>query len=443
VGTKVIEPRVLKGFQDTLPAVGLRRMEMLRILQDVFVSFGFAPIDTPALEYAEILLGKGSDETDRQLFRFKDNGGRDVAMRFDLTVPLARFVAEHCNDLTFPFKRFHIAPVWRAEKPQRGRFREFIQCDFDTIGTDSPIADSEILSIVSTALSALGVSHQLRVNNRKILNGLLESLDAKESSVSVLRAIDKLEKLGEEVVRKELATQLSDSQIEKVFTYVSISKNSSLSREKLFSELSNLIGGSELGARGIEELSTVLNSAELFGVKSEALLIDLSIARGLDYYTGTVFETRFTEVPTIGSICSGGRYDDLASLYINRRLPGVGGSIGLDRVIAGLEELGKIKAHSSPALAYITILDKSAQTAAFELVTKIRSKGIPAEVALETAQLGGQLKYADRKGIKFAVILGEREVAQGTCSIKNLETKTQVDGVKFDDVAKEILSAKI
>ncbi len=413
---------------------------MLRAFEEVFTSFGFAPIDTPALEYAEILLGKGSDETDKQLYRFADNGGRDIALRFDLTVPLARFVALHANELPFPFKRFHIAPVWRAEKPQRGRYREFIQCDFDTIGTDSPAADAEIVAVIFNALLRIDVRHQIRINNRKILNGLLESLEAKERSVSVLRAIDKIDKIGEDGVRTELrdAAQLSDPQIARVFEYIKLSQHAGTetpgNRAALIAELKQFLAGSELGLRGLSELEAVLNAAGHFGVPESALLIDLSIARGLDYYTGSVFETRLVDMPDIGSICSGGRYDDLASLYINRKLPGVGASIGLDRILAALDELGRGGTESSPSKVFFTLLDDGARAKAFELVSQVRASGIPAEVALEVSQLGGQLKYADRKGIPFAVILGERELAQGSCSIKDLRAKSQSDGVKFSDL---------
>lgn len=412
--------------------MGLLRNEMLRKLERVFLSFGFTPIDTPALEYAEILLGKGSAETDKQLFRFLDNGGRDVALRFDLTIPLARFVAQHCNELVFPFKRFHVAPVWRAEKPQRGRFREFIQCDFDTIGSDSPTADAEILTIVHNALRELQISHQIRVNNRKILNGLLEKLNARDKSVTVLRTIDKLDKLGREIVQGELkeAAGLDDSQIGAIFEYVSLSE-SGLQRKELLLELKKLTGPA-----GVNELSRVLEASTHLGVDESVLIVDLSIARGLDYYTGTVYETRFTEIPEIGSISSGGRYDDLASLYINRKLPGVGGSIGLDRVIAGLSELERVSVKNSPAQVFVTLLDQSSETVACQIAAALREKGVATEIALEVGQLGSQLKLADRKGIPFAIILGEREVSSGVCSVKDLAAKTQEDGIPLGEVAR-------
>lgn len=441
MSSRLIEPKILKGFQDTLPATGLKRLSMVHLIEEVFLSFGFSPIDTPALEYAEILLGKGSDETDRQMYRFTDNGGREVALRFDLTVPLARFVAMHVNELPFPFKRFHIAPVWRAEKPQRGRYREFIQCDFDTIGSDSPVADAEIVAVIHQALKRIGISHQVRINNRKILNGLLDNLQAREHSTSVLRAIDKLDKLGEETVRKELKEEanLSEAQIGQVFEYMRLSKTPQPKAE-LTSELRKFLKESELGLKGVSDLESVVRNAELFGVDAESISIDLTIARGLDYYTGSVFETKLVDLPGIGSICSGGRYDDLASLYINRRLPGVGASIGLDRILGALEELGRLEQVSSPAQVLVTLLDESARDAAFRVVAKIREAEISAEVALEPSQLGGQLKYADRKGIPFALILGEREVKEGKCSLKNLKEKSQEDGIALNDIPQRLKS---
>ena len=433
---QLIEPKILKGFQDTLPNVALRRQEMLLSLQAVFASFGFTPIDTPALEYTEILLGKGSAETDKQLFRFNDNGGRDVAMRFDLTIPLARFVAMHQNELTFPFKRYHIAPVWRAEKPQKGRYREFVQCDFDTIGSDSKTADAEILAMVSQGLRGLQLGHTIRMNNRKILNGVLESLGIGASPTAVLRAVDKLEKLGREVVERELAEEagLNEQQISRVFEYIELS-NKGLEPLQLFVELEAYLKDSELGRLGVKELSDVYSMTQDFGAPKEDLEVDLTIARGLDYYTATVFETRLRALPSIGSICSGGRYDDLASLYTRRRLPGVGGSVGLDRIIGALAELGELALKSSPAEVFVTMLDEESKTASITIAKEVREKGIACEVALEPSSLGGQLKYADRKGIGLAIIVGQSEIAASQAPVKNLMTKEQSGPIPFSDLA--------
>jgi len=413
---------------------------MLVKIEHVFSAFGFAPIDTPALEYTEILLGKGSNETDKQLFRFTDNGGRDVSMRFDLTIPLARFVALHQNELAFPFKRYHIAPVWRAEKPQKGRYREFIQCDFDTIGTESKTADAEIVGVISAALVKIDIKHQVKINNRKILTGVLDSLSVKDKAVSVLRAIDKLEKLGREVVEKELTdeAQLNVEQISSVFRFIELS-NGKLAPSNLFSELNTFLRQSEIGQQGVKDLSEVYFQAQDFGCNPDDLEIDLTIARGLDYYTGTVFETKLRDLPSIGSICSGGRYDDLASLYTKRRLPGVGASIGLDRILGALEELGAIKKKSSPAKVYVCVLDDGAKQSSIQLASQIRNAGVACEVALEPSALGGQLKYADLKGIELAIIVGSNEISSKSAPVKNLTSKQQSEPIAFGELPNYIL----
>ena len=422
-----IEPRILKGFQDILPDMAMLREHMIYQLSQVFQGYGFAPIDTPALEYSDILLGKGSAETDRQTYRFLDQGGRDVALRFDLTVPLARFVAMHIDELGAPFRRYHMGPVWRAEKPQRGRFREFIQCDFDIIGSDAGIADAEVLAVAHAAFQRIGIEHTFRVNNRKILNGLLEHVNAADRSVAVLRAIDKIDKLGADAVRSELfdQAQLNAEQVAAVFRYLDISR-AKLAHSATFTELLPLIGGSEVGQLGISELRQVIESAEALGVKIADIELDLTIARGLDYYTGTIFETRMTAMPEIGSIASGGRYDNLASLFTSRRLPGVGGSIGLDRLLAACEELGLIDRKSSPAEVFVTLVDANSASHALTLARQLRADGIRVETSLEVGGLGGQIKYAVRKGIPFVAIYGETEHAAGSCALKNLTTGEQV-----------------
>ncbi|MFN8390991.1 MAG: histidine--tRNA ligase [Bdellovibrionota bacterium] len=425
-----IEPRVLKGFRDYLPQLAIPRTQMIRTLQEVFAAFGFSPIDTPALEYTEILLGKGSDETDKQLFRFSDQGGRDVAMRFDLTVPLARFVAMHINELGVPFRRYHIAPVWRAEKPQRGRYREFIQCDFDIIGTRSTIADAEIVSLIHSALDTLKIGHRIRLNNRLVLNGLLSGLGREGSSAPVLRAIDKLEKLGEEVVRQELRTEagLSDGDIDRVFSFLKLS-SAQLSNRDLLAELKGFFGANEIAATGLQELESVLTVAADSGLGDEVVTIDLSIARGLDYYTGSVFETTLTDLPEIGSICSGGRYNDLAGLYTKQELPGVGASIGLDRILAALEELKRTTNKSTTASVFVALLDEGTAGTCLKIANQLRQSGIATELALDYARLGNQLKYASKKGVEFVVIAGRGELDSGVCSVKNIIAGEQEDGV--------------
>lgn len=416
---------------------------MVNTLERVFSSFGFVPIDTPALEYAEILLGKGSQETDKQLFRFTDQGGRDVALRFDLTVPLARFVAMHINELGTPFRRYHIAPVWRAEKPQRGRYREFIQCDFDIIGTRSVTGDAEIMTVMDSALSALGIRHQIRFNNRQVLNGLLNGLGRAEANVAVLRAIDKLDKLGEELVRKELSEEagLGAAQIEQVFTFLALSQ-STAGDDSLLKELTTFFTGNELALTGVSELTRIREILLSSGVDPAALKVDLSIARGLDYYTGSVFETTFLDMPAIGSICSGGRYNDLAGLYTNRELPGVGASIGLDRIMGALEELDRLAKRTSTARALVTVLDAGTEPGCMKLAQQLRAAGVPTELALEPGKLGNQMKYADRKGIDFVVICGTKELAAEQCSIKHLTSGEQTDSIPFAQLG-GVLAAKV
>jgi histidyl-tRNA synthetase len=436
VSKPTIEPRVLKGFRDYLPQISITRTEMINKLQQVFSTFGFVPIDTPALEYADILLGKGSDETDKQLFRFQDQGGRDVALRFDLTVPLARFAAMHIHELGTPFRRYHIAPVWRAEKPQRGRYREFLQCDFDIIGSTAFLADAEILSVVHAALAGLAVAHRIRVNNRGILNGLLSSLGKQQANVAVLRAIDKMEKLGEEVVRNELeqAAGLSSTEIDQVFSFLALSR-SPLRNAELLDELKSFFGSNAEALNGVSELQAVISALADSGLRDDDVRVDLSIARGLDYYTGLVFETNLLDLPEIGSICSGGRYNNLAGLYTKRELPGVGGSIGLDRILGAYEELQRLSKKTSTADVFVTILDPGSEGHCLRLANLLRQNGIPAELALEAGKLGNQIKHASKRGIQYVVIAGEQELSRSRCSVKDINQGIQEDDISIENLA--------
>jgi histidyl-tRNA synthetase len=434
----IIEPKVLKGFQDILPHVARARGEMIQALTKVFSSFGYSPIDTPALEYAEILLGKGSAETDKQLYRFKDQGDRDIALRFDLTVPLARFAAMHIDQLGVPFRRYHVAPVWRAEKPQRGRYREFFQCDFDIIGAPPGIADGEVLSIVDSSMKAMNLKSLVRCNNRKILTGFFQTLgDA--NITAVLRVIDKLDKIGKDGVKDELAKDgaLSAENINTILSFLEIS-NAKQSPELLFKELQTLLAKSELGLTGVHELKTVYQIAQSLGVVD--MEVDLSIARGLDYYTGLVFETTLLDFPTIGSVCSGGRYDDLASLYIKRKLPGVGGSVGLDRILGALQELKRVSEAVSSAKILIALFeDEASQQFALKAAHQLRDKGINVELFPEPSSLGGQIKYADKRGIPYVLIAGEKEVAQGGFLLKDIINRTQEGPMSVVEVVNKII----
>ncbi len=429
---KLIEPRVLKGFRDYLPAAMLVRERLMGIARDVFRSYGFGPIDTPALEYAEILLGKGGDESDKQLFRFRDLGDRDVAMRFDLTVPLARFAAMHASKLGLPFKRYHLGTVWRGENTQKGRYREFMQCDFDTIGTLSPAADLETLLVIHDLLSAIGFERfTIRVNNRMILNGLLESLDLADKTVGVLRSLDKLAKIGEANVVQELVERVG-------LTEAAARQILQIARpDATLSELETALSGSEPGMQGVERLRNMFETAVKAGIPQERLALDVSIARGLDYYTGTIFETFLTDLPGIGSVCSGGRYDNLAGLFTKEKLPGVGASLGLDRLLAAMEELGLCNDAATPAQVLITYFDGSRLGDYQGLARRLRAQGIAAEVYPDAVKLGKQLQYADRKGHRLAVIAGSQEFEQGNWQIKDLKSGTS-NVVATADVAATI-----
>ncbi|MCI0492168.1 MAG: histidine--tRNA ligase [Planctomycetes bacterium] len=397
----------------------LPREQITDIARHTFRSYGFSPIDTPALEYLEILLGKGGAETDKQLYRFQDHGGRDVGLRFDLTVPLARFAAQHIGELGTPFKRYHIAVVWRGENTQRGRYREFMQCDFDTIGTRSVAADAEIVLVAHDLLRAIGFERfTIHVNNRLVLTGLLESLGLDDRATDILRALDKLAKIGPDRVAAEIeqTAGASADQAARVVGLVQITGTN----DHILTQLRPLVAGSQRGQEGAEHLAELLSAVAAAGLPPERIHLDASIARGLDYYTGTVLETMLDDLPQIGSVCSGGRYDNLAELYTNQQLPGIGASLGLDRLLAAMEELGMIEKTHTPAQVFIPYFDAARLGDYFRLAAELRSAGLAVEVYPEAARLGKQLQYADRRGFRVAVIAGERELAAGECQVKDL-----------------------
>ena len=422
----MIEPRTLKGFRDFLPEAMIPRERLIATAQRVYRSFGYSPIDTPALEYFEILAGKGSDETDRQMYHFEDHGQRHVAMRFDLTVPLARFMAQHANELGLPFKRYHIGAVWRGENTQRGRYREFMQCDFDTIGTRAVAADIETALVIHDLLREIGgtfgrpLPFTIRVNNRAVLSGLLAKLDLAEKSTPILRSLDKLGKIGREKVAAEMvaAAGTTAEQADQVLRLAELVGTN----DEVLAKLGPLVAGNEQGEEGVERLRQILRGAEAGGIGSGVLQLDVSIARGLDYYTGAIFETFLSDLPNIGSICSGGRYDNLAGLFTKQDLPGIGASLGLDRLLAALEELKIIDQVRTPAPVMIAYFDKDRLPDYLALAAALRAGGIGVEVFPEPKKLGQQLQYADRRGFRVALIAGEREFAAGTCQIKDLQT---------------------
>jgi histidyl-tRNA synthetase len=420
----MIEPRTLKGFRDHLPAQALARERVLEIARRVYRSYGFAPIDTPALEYLEILTGKGSDETDKQLYRFQDHGGRDVGLRFDLTVPFARFAAQHVHELGLPFKRYHMAAVWRGENTQRGRYREFMQCDFDTIGTTSPVADLEMVLVVHDLLAAIGIERfTIRLNDRRALAGILGRLGLTDQATSVLRSLDKLGKATPEAVAAELAAHGVAAE-----AAAALLEMASLAGPpaEVLARLSTLVGDEEQGRAGVAALTAIVAGAREAGVPDGRVAIDPSIARGLDYYTGIVLESFLDDLPALGSICSGGRYDNLAGLYTKQHLPGVGASLGIDRLLAGLEELGRVATVETPAEVFLVHFDERHLADYLRIATAIRAAGMAVEFFPEAKKVGQQLKLAAKRGFPAALVIGSDEFTAGTAQFKNLSTQQSV-----------------
>jgi histidyl-tRNA synthetase len=403
------------------------RRGLVENIEASFRSFGLAPIDTPALEYAEILLGKGGGETEKQIYRFKDNGGRDVALRFDLTVPFARFTAMHNAELTFPFKRYHIGKVWRGENTQRGRYREFMQCDFDIIGSDSPAADFEIILLIHAAMKNLGVDVAIHVNHRGLFNRFLSLIGQSEKSVDVLRAVDKLAKVGEDETLKSLTELTGVVSAKKIIEFISVKGGFS----QVLDRLTELSGGSCPESERLASLRQYIadsfnNGSYADGSSAEPFVLNPSITRGLDYYTGVVFETFLNDLPDIGSVCSGGRYDNLAGLYSKDKnsISGVGASIGLDRLIAGLESLNKLPAagYCRAAIACADI-EKSGQYQA--LAGKLRQSGIPCEVFTESSgekQLVKQYVLAEKKGLRYVIIPGKNTLSDPV-TLRDISTR--------------------
>jgi histidyl-tRNA synthetase len=415
----MIDPRTLRGFRDYPPEQMLAKEWMLEKARNVYRSYGFLPIDTPALEYAEILLGKGGDESDKQLYRFQDQGGRDVALRFDLTVPFARFAAQHISKLGTPFKRYHMGPVWRGESPQHGRYREFWQCDFDTIGTTGNAADIEVVLVINDLLTALGCERfRLHVNNRMVLNGLLESLGLAERSRPVLIALDKLAKVGREAVLAEMAEKAGVA-AEQGSRVLDLAQTQGTNTE-ILDRLGRDFGSNAKAAEGVRRLRELVEVARAAGMPEERLRLDVAIARGLDYYTGTIYETFLLDKPDIGSVCSGGRYDNLAALYTKQLLPGVGASLGLDRLLAALEELKLLP--KTAAAAPVLVVQFSADHLGDynRLARSLRKEGIGAEVYPEAKKIGQQLQYAERRGFRVALIAGPEEFTRGVWKVKDL-----------------------
>ncbi len=425
----IIVPRPMSGFPELLPAEQIVFNRCLDIVRRTFELFGFAPIETPAVERKEILTSKGGNE--KEIYALSrlaaapgEDASTDYALHFDLTVPLARYVAQHKDKLVFPFRRYQIQKVWRGERPQAGRYRELYQCDIDVIGRGklSLLADAEMPLVIYHAFTQMNIGpFVVRVSNRRVLQGLLESFAlTPERITAALHAIDDLEKTGAEAVRAALVQKagLPEAQADQVLTFIAESER--LPTDALLQHL-RAQPGNETFRQGVEELETVVRHMRALGMPDTAFKVDLSIVRGLDYYTGTVYETRLLEHPNLGSICSGGRYDDLAGYFTTEKLPGVGISIGLSRLVLRLLEAGVLKpGAATPTQVLVTTLDPQQLREYLTMAAELRAQGIPTEVYLEPARIGDQLRYASRKGIRYAVIAGETEFADGTVKVKDL-----------------------
>ncbi len=418
---KRVEPRTLAGFMELLPNEQILFNQMKEKIEKIYIKFGFLPLDTPIIELAEVLLAKAGGETEKQIYRFQ-KGDTDLALRFDLTVPLAKYVAKNYGNLSFPFRRYQIGKVYRGERAQKGRYREFYQCDIDIIGDGELdlINDAEMSSVIYAIFKELGFQDfTIKINNRKILNGLFESVEQKENSVEILRIIDKIEKIGKQSVIEEFQKLgLKENQIKNIIDFIEIEGTSDQKIEKL----ENLGIQNETYKKGVQELKTVIKNVKLFGVPESNFTVDLTIARGLDYYTGTVYETFLNEYREIGSVCSGGRYENLAEYYTNKSLPGVGISIGLTRLFYKLNELNIIKTEKKSVADILIIPMVENLEEPIKLATKLRDIGINTEIYLNEKKLKAKFKYADKLEIPYVIVIGEDEIKLGEITLKNMKT---------------------
>ena len=429
----IIEPKVLKGFRDSLPAEETEKKRLFAILEKTFTSFGFAPIDTPVLEYTQVLLGKGGGETDKQIYRFTDNGDRDVSMRFDLTVPFARFVSTNLDKLPLPFKRYHIAKVWRGENTQKGRYREFYQCDFDIVGVDSAAADLEILTMICQSLKNIGVDgFKIHLASRQVFNRFLSKLGIQDKLTDILRLVDKLAKIGEDEVAKQLAELAGSEAAQNILSYIKMEE----SFDQTLAKITELAGGE---ADDTERLKTLKKALDENGL-SGCFVLDPSITRGLDYYTGIVYETFLDNAPEFGSVCSGGRYNNLASLYTKTQLPGVGASIGIDRLISALEAMGKKNDSQALCDTIIFNIDESLLGHYTKIALMLREKGISCDLYPETKKLNKQFGYVEKKHIPVGIICGSEEYESGTITIKDLNTRENYEKLPLAQGIEKIIS---
>ena len=442
-----VQPRTLSGFMELMPARQIQFDRMMAILRESYSLYGFTPLDTPIIEASEVLLAKGGGETEKQIYRFQ-KGDSDLSLRFDLTVPLAKYVAQYSGQLAFPFRRFQIGKVYRGERAQRGRFREFYQADIDIIG-DGKLDisnDAEIPAIIYRTFTSLGLKRfQIRVNNRKILNGFYAMLDLTHESGAIMRTVDKLDKIGAAQVKELLMAEeigLNAEQAGEIMRFIAIDG----SNAEVLQALEGYRGRHPLFDEGLDELTTVARYLAAFGVPEDHFKVDLTIARGLDYYTGTVYETTMLDHPEIGSICSGGRFDNLAEYYTDKKLPGVGISIGLTRLFFVLEDQGYLNDQLNTAPADALILPMTEDlSAAIALATQLRSAGVRTQLYGEQKKFKQKMSYADKLGIPYVIFLGEEEIASGVAAVKNMRTGEQVkvspdEAVKLIQAGLELLN---
>ena len=421
-----VRPHTLSGFMELLPARQIQFDQMIEIIRESFSLYGFTPLDTPLIESSEVLLAKGGGETEKQIYRFT-KGDSDLSLRFDLTVPLAKYVALNYAKLAFPFRRFQIGKVYRGERAQRGRFREFYQADIDVIGDGrlDIFNDAEVPSIIYRTFTALGLERfQIRVNNRKVLNGFYAMEDLTDKAGDIMRTVDKLEKIGVEKVRAILTDDLglTGGQAGSILRFISIQG----SNAQVLSELENWRGRHVLFDQGLDELTAVVKDLAAFGVPEDHFKVDLTIARGLDYYTGTVYETTMLDHPEIGSICSGGRYDNLAEYYTDKQLPGVGISIGLTRLFFVLEDQGYLNDNLNTSPADVLILPMTDDLGpAIQLATYLRDRRLQVQVYGEQKKFKQKMSYADKLGVPYVILLGEDEIKQGKYALKDMRTGEQ------------------
>ena len=433
----IVTPSTLPGFSELIPVDQLLFNKMKDTIRGTYEDYGFIPLDTPIIERAEVLLAKSGGDTEKQIYRFK-KGTTDMALRFDLTVPLARYVAQHCSELTFPFRRYHIGKVFRGERSQRGRFREFYQCDIDIIGNESLniVYDAEILNVIYATFRNLGFEDfTIKINNRKILNGFFESLKI-QNKADIVRVIDKLEKIGEDGVIKELHDEgLNDDNIKKILDFIKIKG----SNEEILKLLKSMKIENPVFKTGLQELSTVVDYIRFFDIPNKNCLIDLKIARGLDYYTGTVYETFLDDYSDIGSICSGGRYDNLAEHYINQKFPGVGISIGLTRLFYQLKEAKMLEQKASSTLTKVLVvpMDENHNEYSIKIANTLQDANIVVEVYFEDGRVGKKLSYANKLGIPYVILVGDNELESKKPAFKNMESGEQRN-LDLDEIIKTI-----